>query len=455
MPRWNAGSLTFTVAGIACAGLVVVDHDLAGEQLGHAGRVVVDDELLQLDVERQRPAAPRRRAWSSTAVPARAPSGTSRLPRKVGLPADSRCCCRHVADEAAAAEDASCPAAPSARARSGRRRTGRRRRSARSPSAPRGSRACWRAPLRAAIIVPCSRTLRLGRSSRAPASSVADALAARPRGVSSRACPAPCGGRPAAPARARAPCRLRRSCRIFGVLRAMHRLVEIDQEGEDQQEPPGAVDACTGPTRAEHLGPERAELVDVVVGRLVLLDHGADHRGDADHRQQRDREAHRRQQLDRVAQRGASAARTSMPVVVTAHGAIIGARRCAASDKGRCRTGLCRVGDVRRGRSAQAGDVVGDRLDLAVVHLARRSPVICGAVGARAAAEGDQLRLGVVGVLAGQARVLRRDAGAVGAVAAGAGRHLLVGDAAAVDLLAQRRPGPCSSRSRAWPACCA
>ena len=41
-------------------------------------------------------------------------------------------------------------------------------------------------------------------------------------------------------------------------------------------------------------------------------------------------------------------------------------------------------------------------------------------------------------MLAAQARVLGRDAGAVGAVAAGAGRHLALADAAAVDLLAQR-----------------
>jgi hypothetical protein len=40
-------------------------------------------------------------------------------------------------------------------------------------------------------------------------------------------------------------------------------------------------------------------------------------------------------------------------------------------------------------------------------------------------------------VLAGQARILGRDAGTVGAVAAGAGRHVLGGDATAPDVLAQ------------------
>src|SRR6058998_3795461 len=86
--------------------------------------------------------------------------------------------------------------------------------------------------------------------------------------------------------------------------------------------------------------------------------------------------------------------------------------------------------------SAQAGDVVGHRLDLAIVHLQHHAGHL-RAVGARAAAEGEQLRLGVVGMLAADARVLRGDAGAGGAVAAGAGRHLAVGQAAAVDLLAE------------------
>jgi hypothetical protein len=35
------------------AGLVVADRHFAGEQLGHAGRVEIDDEFVQLDGERQ------------------------------------------------------------------------------------------------------------------------------------------------------------------------------------------------------------------------------------------------------------------------------------------------------------------------------------------------------------------------------------------------------------------
>jgi hypothetical protein len=68
------------------------------------------------------------------------------------------------------------------------------------------------------------------------------------------------------------------------------------QERQDQQEPPRAVDRVEL-ERQEQLGPERPELVHVVGGGLVLLEHSADHRGDADHREQRDREAHGRQQL--------------------------------------------------------------------------------------------------------------------------------------------------------------
>ena len=75
-----------------------------------------------------------------------------------------------------------------------------------------------------------------------------------------------------------------------------------DQERQDQQEPPGAVDGVEL-ERQEQLGPEGAELVHIVVDRLLLLEHRADDRGDADHRQQRDGKAHRGQQFHGGAQR--------------------------------------------------------------------------------------------------------------------------------------------------------
>ena len=74
-----------------------------------------------------------------------------------------------------------------------------------------------------------------------------------------------------------------------------------DEKAQDEQEPPRAVDRVEI-DGAEHLCPERAELVDVVREGLVLAHHGARHGGDADHAQQRDREAHRREQLDCVPQ---------------------------------------------------------------------------------------------------------------------------------------------------------
>ena len=87
-------------------------------------------------------------------------------------------------------------------------------------------------------------------------------------------------------------------------------------------------------------------------------------------------------------------------------------------------------------RSAQAGGVVGDGLDVRVGHLERDGAHHLGrVVGALAGAEGLQLGLGVVGELAGQARVLGRQAGTGG----GRGRP--------------RRPDAAlvAARHRRWP----
>ncbi|OIQ77396.1 hypothetical protein GALL_409080 [mine drainage metagenome] len=73
-----------------------------------------------------------------------------------------------------------------------------------------------------------------------------------------------------------------------------------DQKGQDQQEPPRRIDVVELEL-AEHVGPERAELVDIVVVRLPLGEHGADDAGDGHDHQQGDGEAHRRQQLDESA----------------------------------------------------------------------------------------------------------------------------------------------------------
>src|SRR5690606_26984299 len=81
--------------------------------------------------------------------------------------------------------------------------------------------------------------------------------------------------------------------------------------------------------------------------------------------------------------------------------------------------------------SAQAGNIVGHRLDFAIVHLS--SDVLhLRAVLANTITEGLELLDGVVRMLSRQTRVLHRNAGAIGAVAAHAGSHLAVGNAAAV-----------------------
>jgi hypothetical protein len=92
---------------------------------------------------------------------------------------------------------------------------------------------------------------------------------------------------------------------IFGALRAMHSAGRDDQDGQAEQEPPGRIHGIQAHL-AEGLEPERAELVDVVRHRLVLLHDGADDGGDRDDHQQADRETHRRHQFDRFSQAAAA-----------------------------------------------------------------------------------------------------------------------------------------------------
>ena len=84
--------------------------------------------------------------------------------------------------------------------------------------------------------------------------------------------------------------------------------------------------------------------------------------------------------------------------------------------------------------SAQAGNVIGYGADFLVIelgsHLRHRNTVAANAV-----TESGQLGGGIVRVLAAQARVLRGNAGAIGAVAAGTGGNLAVCNAAAVNAL--------------------
>jgi len=84
----------------------------------------------------------------------------------------------------------------------------------------------------------------------------------------------------------------------------------------------------------------------------------------------------------------------------------------------------------------QASDVISQGLDFTVVELGR-DLVHLQAVFAHAVPKRGQLRRSVLGVLAANAGVLDGQARTIGAVATGTGRHLAVGDAATVNLLAQ------------------
>ena len=73
----------------------------------------------------------------------------------------------------------------------------------------------------------------------------------------------------------------------------------------------------------------------------------------------------------------------------------------------------------------QTGDVVADRLDFAVVQLGGDARHL-QAVHAHAVTECGQLCLSILSILAGQTRVLRRNASTIRAVATGTGRDLAV-----------------------------
>ncbi len=65
-----------------------------------------------------------------------------------------------------------------------------------------------------------------------------------------------------------------------------------DQEAEDEHEPPRAIHREKA-GRAEDIGPERAELIDVVGVGIVLREYRPHDAGDGEHDEQCDREAHR------------------------------------------------------------------------------------------------------------------------------------------------------------------
>ena len=90
------------------------------------------------------------------------------------------------------------------------------------------------------------------------------------------------------------------------------------------------------------------------------------------------------------------------------------------------------------GGSVQTGNVISQGLDFTIVQFSSNLTHL-QVVFANPISELGQLRSGVVGVLATQARVLRGDACTVGAVATGTCRDLSVSDTTPVNLFAQRR----------------
>ena len=325
--------------------------------------------------------------WLMIAVPARPPSGTSRLARKVGVPGPRRCAARHVADQPAAGEarlalrqherahDQVAVEQPADADEHDRRV--RRQVAELVGGAP--ARGDHRAARRVARRRPGGGAAVDARLPAGAGEQRGDAVVGRGRRLGELAAGVQVEGGQRLLAHV-----LLVVAQVGGDLRRVARDAQAgrdDQERQDEQEPPGAVDRGQ-PEGGEHLAPERSELVDVVDRRLVLLDDGADHRGDADHRQQRDREAHRRQQLDRAAQR-----RRARAAPVDAGGAerrlsVAGTRR-RARQVGRAGEGGGSAGFHRRiieGRY-KPGDCTGD-----AAHRAREAAAARGGRARRPAA---------------------------------------------------------------------
>ncbi|MDT4829379.1 hypothetical protein FQZ97_627970 [compost metagenome] len=289
--------------GHLLAALAVVQHHLAGEQLGHAGRVVVDDELLQLDGERQLlqqhavglvqdgHVAPPTLGHEDVAAEGRVGGRQAVLGRHVGDHAAAREHALAVEPGLGAHHEVAVEQAADAHQHDGAvggdvaqlvgTAGARRDHPARCGLAVGAGVALLQLDLPAAAHEQLADAVgrHVGRFRQAVLGALAEGLQALGADVFLE------GAQVDQDAR-----RVARDAQR----RADH------QEQQDQQEPPGAVDRVE-PRRAEQLGPEGPELVDVVVDRLMLLEHGADDRGDADDREQRDREAHRRQQFHRGA----------------------------------------------------------------------------------------------------------------------------------------------------------
>ena len=58
------------------------------------------------------------------------------------------------------------------------------------------------------------------------------------------------------------------------------------QKRQNQHEPPSAVNRGQA-ERHKHIAPKRAKLIHIIIEWLALLEHRANHRGNADHGEQR------------------------------------------------------------------------------------------------------------------------------------------------------------------------
>ena len=93
-------------------------------------------------------------------------------------------------------------------------------------------------------------------------------------------------------------------------------------------------------------------------------------------------------------------------------------------------------GPIRSAGLTQTGNVIGNRFDFTVIQLGSNHGHL-RIVLSSAIAISHQLRRCVIGMLTRQARVLRRQAGPIRAVATGASRNLAVGNTTSVNALAQ------------------
>ena len=281
------------------AGFVVLNHDLAGKQLGHAGFVILDDEFLEFHGERQ-VLEQNPRGLGQDGRAGRCAFGHQQVAPEGGIRAGQSVLRGHIGNQATASErrlavephlranhQVAIEQPPNAHQHDGAVRSevtnlvGRARLRGDHPARAVGHRAGLQLDLPARAQQRLTNAVggRLGRLRKCTLGPMWKSLEA-----------------------------LLADVFLVGLVvgKNLGRVAGNAQAGaghqkrQNQQKPPGAVDRKQ--LRAgKHVRPEGTELVHVVDEGLMLLDHRADHRRDADHREQRNCEPHRRQQFHRLA----------------------------------------------------------------------------------------------------------------------------------------------------------